>query len=126
LIQNLSLHLFGAAIAAACRFSAYTYAAWNPSLRFKNHHAKFSSAALCKLKSGIAKRSLGHRTRSTVVAWSALAGTVMAQLSVEREGADHHPVLHHRLHRSLMTVFSRTRPAVRFSDSQKKLLPMLA
>ncbi len=122
LIQHLSLHLFGAAVAAACKFSAYNYAAWHPSLHFKKHHTTFSSAALFKLKSGVAKRSLGRRTRSTVVAWSALSGTLMAQLSVEHEGADHQPVLHHRLHRSLMTVFSRTRIAVRFADAHKNLL----
>jgi hypothetical protein len=79
-------------------------------------YARFSAAAVAKLKSAHAKRLVLTKTRCQTVAWAAVAGMLSYKLSTERESDNVKPVVHSSVHRCMMAAFSHGGAALRIAD----------
>jgi hypothetical protein len=117
-LQKLSLHLFCASIAAACRFSAHTYA--YAVCRYQRGDRRFSSAAMGRLKAPPrdSRRCVTGRSRRRMLTWTAWAGIVAHRLSFDfsRSSDDERHVFQRGVHRAMMATCSRSGVALKFTD----------
>ena len=119
-LQKLSHHLFCASIAAACRFSAHTYAHAVCRSVYQRGDRRFSSAAIGSLKAPPrdSRRRVTGRSRRRMLSWTAWAGIVAYRLSFDfsRSLDDERHVFQRGVHRAMMATCSRSGVALKFSD----------
>lgn len=121
LMQQLSLQLFAAAIAAASRFSFLNYgqSACGATSFISRHSRALPSHSAVRTLLFHTKRSMTCGNRSRVASWSALASVLAYRLSFESDsGAAPSLTFHRRVHHLMLAAKSRGNPVLRLQANE--------